>query len=125
MQPTPTDPELPATDLLRETVAEARDLVRIEVALARDELVRELKSLKLCALLAAAAGVSAVLGVALLLVGVCLMLGPAGAIIVTTGLFVVAACAGGAAYARAPKAPMVTTIDRIRAGEHLVKDRLS
>ena len=68
---TPSIPdEKSLVDLAREAVDETRDLVRIEVAIARHDLVRELASARSAAVRLGLAAGTCVVGVALLLVAV-------------------------------------------------------
>src|SRR5258706_15755369 len=66
----------PTTELLREAVDEARNLVRLEVALAKDELHTELRAARSAAIALGVALVAVVLAVATLLMAARVAPGP-------------------------------------------------
>ncbi len=74
MAPVPQTPgeTEPTAELVREALDQARDLVRLEVALAREEVVSELARAKTAAVALGAAGAFAVSGCTMLLVAIAL-----------------------------------------------------
>lgn len=115
----------PTTDLLREAVDEARTLVRLEVALARDELRSELKAAKGAAIAGGVAIVAAVLSLATLIALVVVALGPIGGLILFGALVAVAAIAGLTAYRLAPKKPLEATRKRLEGDVDKLKEHMA
>lgn len=103
--------------LVREAFEEAKELVRLEVALAKEELESELEQAKKAAIgfgiaLAASFVALAMLGVALILAlgGTAIV-----ALLVTAGYLVVAGAATGIGYKLLPKEPLAHTRRRLAA----------
>ncbi len=120
-------PEASTTDLVREAVDEARELVRLEVALAKDEVRRELDGAKKAAVMAAVAAVAALLALAMLCVALALAIfpGPVPALVIG-GLFVLgAAILGYVAYRKAPKQPLGETRRRLEGDARSIKEGFS
>jgi uncharacterized membrane protein YqjE len=92
-------------DLVKATVAEARELVQLEVRIAREELKAELQRVKRAAIVAGLATTSAFLFFASLVVALILVLGATleAALWVGLGFAVIAAALGAVAYATLPK----------------------
>ena len=118
-------PEVRTTELVRETVNLARDLVKIEVELAKDELYREVTALKGAAIAGACAVFGAILGVAMLVVALGVFLGPLAALVV--GVVILAGSGVGAfvAVKAVPRKPMQKTVKRLRTDERLLKEHLA
>jgi Flp pilus assembly protein TadB len=108
---------VPTTELMRQVLEETRELVRLEARLARDELSADLVQLKSAAILAAAAGVLALLALAGLVMSLVLALGGDAlvALLVAVGLLLVASVAAGMAYQRVPKPPLARTRERLKS----------
>lgn len=123
----PTLDERSTSALAKEAVDEARDLVRAEVALAKDELRTEAKSAALSmlallmALMIAAFAVAGLVAAILLLAGATVGL---AALIFAGVMAALAVAAGGVAYRLVPKQILVRTRDRIEEDIRDVKDRL-
>lgn len=120
-------PEASTTDLVREAVDEARELVRLEVALAKDEVRRELDDAKKAAVMGAVAAVAALLAVAMLCVALALAIfpGPIPALVIG-GIFVVgAAVFGYVAFRKVPKKPLEDTRRRLEGDARTFKEGLS
>ena len=85
-------PEASTADLVREALDEAKQLVKIEIALAKDEVKRELVEAKKAAILFGIAAAFAFLAAAMLLVSVALAIfpGPIPALAIGLGLLVTA-----------------------------------
>jgi hypothetical protein len=106
--------EKSTADLVREAVDEAKQLVRIEVELAKDEARKEVKSIEGAAA-AFGAGAAALVD-CLALIGVAIVLAVGGtwvaAIIVAICFFVLAGIGAGVGYALIPKKPLEKTRER-------------
>lgn len=107
--------EASTADLVREALDEAKELVRIEVELAKNEVEKEIADAKTAAVgfgIAAGAGI-----VVLSVLAMALVLALGGTALVALGVAAVfAAIAGGVgywAYARLPKRPLEKTRRRI------------
>jgi hypothetical protein len=106
-------------DLLREAIEEARELVRLEVALAQNEMAAELSRARAAAVALAIAGSALTTGLAVLLVAVALATGAAIAVAlgIAVALFLTAGIAGSAGYRKLPVAFLRRT--RARFGDGL------
>jgi hypothetical protein len=108
--------EVSTVELVREALDEARELAKLEVALARADLLEDLKRAKTAAIglaiaLAAGVGVLCLLATALVFAlggTAAAALGVAGVLVVVAGL------SGYAGYALLPKTPLERT--RLRLG---------
>src|SRR5262249_1120929 len=81
------------TDLVKQAIDEARELARLEVALAKNDALTELHDLKASAIAFGIAAAAALLGMALLLVALVLALGGiTAALLLGVALLVVAGC---------------------------------
>ena len=120
------DTNASTTDLVREAIEEAKELARLEVALARNEAVTELKSLRVSAVAFGLAGALGLTGGTLLLVALALAIGGAiPALVIGGGLVVIA---GGLAYAGKallPKKPLVQTKRRLEEDVNQLKERVA
>jgi hypothetical protein len=102
------------THLVREALGDLRELARLEVELARQDAMTELRRLRTCAIAVGAAAVLAICGLALLLVALALALGHALAALVV-GLVCLALGGGCAAFGakRIPRPPLEPTRRRV------------
>lgn len=110
--------------LVKEALEEAKELVRLEIALAKEEAESELEMLKKAAI---GFGISfSCTFVALALLGVALVLALGGtavvALLVTLGYLVVGGIAGAVGYKLLPKEPLVHTRRRLSADFVHLKD---
>jgi nitrogen fixation/metabolism regulation signal transduction histidine kinase len=130
---TDTDPEgmpIPSgdstTELLKEAIDEARELARLEVALAKNEAFAELRDLKTSAIAFGVAFVAALLGVALLLTALAVALGGTIAALIIGGVLLV--IGGGAALvglSKLPEEPLAETRRRLKEDVKQLKERVA
>ena len=118
---------VPTADLIKQTLAEARDLVELEVRLAKEELKADVVEAKRAAI-AGALG----LGILLLLLGalvvaVILALGGTvgAALIVSAGLALLAATSVAVAYAIAPKSLLGKTRRHLKQDATELKEHVA
>jgi VIT1/CCC1 family predicted Fe2+/Mn2+ transporter len=114
---TNTDPRpgVATTDLVRTAIDDTRTLVRAEVALARDEIRREIREAKASGIALGSAAVLAIVALALLLTALALVihLGALSVFIVGLVLLATAAIAGWVGYRALPRQPMDETRHRV------------
>jgi uncharacterized membrane protein YqjE len=113
--------------LVREAIEETRDLVRLEVELARRELKEEIARAKVSAAALGAAAATAVAGVTMLLVALALAFHAAGLAALVIGLALVA-IAGGLAFAgwkAMPKKPLHGTKERLESDYERLRERIA
>ena len=129
MNPTSPDPrpEASTTALLKEAVDEAKQLVQLEVALAKDEVREEVKQAKGAAIAFGASAGLAILGVALLLVALALAIFPGAvpALVIGLVLLTVAGISGFVGYRALPKAPLGRTKRRLETDVNILKERVA
>jgi uncharacterized membrane protein YqjE len=131
MQPVPPERlalgEASTVDLVREALDEAKELVRIEVQLAKGEVERELARAKRAAI---GIGIAIAIGfIVLTLLAVAVVLAVGGtavaALVVAACLAVLAAVAGAVGYALLPKKPMDQTRHRLESDVRQLKERIA
>jgi fatty acid desaturase len=122
MEPTTTEP---TTELLRDAIAETRELVRIEVALAKDEARRELQAVERAAIAFGVAGVAAILALATWIAVVVVAIGWLGGLILGGIFAVVAAGMALVGMRMVPKAPLQETRERLEKDVHRLKERMA
>jgi hypothetical protein len=112
-------------ELARELVEQAKELVRLEVALARDELRRGMTSATGMGIAGGVAAVTALIGVTMLLVALALLLhlGPLPAFIIGCALCAIAIVAAIVAIQIMPRRPMGETKTRVLQDIRLLKER--
>lgn len=122
----PSDPRSNA-ELIRESVDQARELIRIEVALAKNEAMRDLTRVKGVAISGVIAGVAALIGVTMLLVALALVihLGALVPFIFGCALVAIAIVAGIIAYIELPQRPLGRTKSRLFEHTRLLKERVA
>lgn len=108
--------------LIADATRDLRELGRLGIALAKDELRRDLAAAKLMGALVASALLSAVLGVASLLVAMGVALGPLASLIAALVLLTLASVLGVLARKRWPDPPMGATLERLKVDESLLKE---
>jgi hypothetical protein len=101
------------TTLMREAIDETRQLVRIEVALAKDEARREIRDLKSAAVAFGVAITATMLGLAAIVSTVVVALGVLAGVIIAVVALVLAAILGVTGYRRLPTNPLVATRKRL------------
>lgn len=114
------------TELLGETLREGRELVQVEIALAKDEALGELARVKRAAVLLGIAAVLATVSLAVLVVALVLALGGGAAVMVSVGGgFLLAAVAAGALGARAlPAGVLSKTKARVESDVRRIKEAI-
>ena len=125
MMPETTSGEIGTVELVQRTMSDARELVRLEVALAKDELQTDLIEAKAAIIRAGIAVVLALSGLASLVVAFGLALGPIAALALALVLLTMAVTLGRAAFRRLPKKPLSSTLQRLRSDESTIGDHLS
>lgn len=113
-----TSETVPTVDLLKSVVAETRQLVQLELRIAREEVKEELQRVKKAAIVAGLATGSLFLALASLAVALIFALGATleAALFVALGFAVVATALGAFAYAVIPKSLLPHT------RQHLMND---
>lgn len=119
-------PSTPAAQLLRTAVQDVRQLVELEVALARDEMSRELRDARAAGISLGTAGIVAIVGVTMFVVALALAFSSAGTASLVIGgiLLGIAGAAGGVGILIAPKKPLGITRDRLRADVRAVRQKV-
>jgi hypothetical protein len=120
-------PDVPTAQLVREALEEARALVKAEVALAKDEVRREVSGMTHAILAFGAALGLGLLGVAFLLIAFLLGTFPhvLPALIVGLVLLAIAGTAAGVGIASLPKKPMAQTTERVEHDLHVLEETLA
>jgi protein-S-isoprenylcysteine O-methyltransferase Ste14 len=118
---------VPASDLVRQALADTRELVKLEVALARDEVRKNLLSVRNTAIAAGIAAICSLLAASLLLVALALAieLSAIPALIIGGVLLIVSIAAGIFAWSALPKKPVEETQKRIQTDVKLVKEHVT
>jgi uncharacterized membrane protein YqjE len=114
-------------DLVKEAMHEAKELVRLEVELAKEEVKEELQQVRRAAIGFGIAAGTTVITLSLLAVALILALGGTAvvALAVSAGFFVVAGVAGYAAYGMLPKAPLEKTRNRLQNDVNQLKEHIA
>jgi uncharacterized membrane protein YqjE len=121
-----SQPKASTADLVKEALVEAKELVRLEVALAQNEMKQELVELKRAAVVFGAAASLALVGLTMLVVAVCTAIAPIGAsLVVGIVLLTVGAVLAGIGARRLPKKPMHRTRRRLETDVKLMKERVA
>ncbi len=119
--------EATTLELLREAVSETRDLVRIELALARAEVTFEIERARRAAVAFAIAVASLVM--VLCSLSVTLVLAFGGTVVASLGIaavmLAVGVVASVAGYALLPKKPLERTIERWESDVNQLKERIA
>ena len=120
-------PEATTTELVKEALDEAKQLVKIEVALAKEEMREEVGQAKGAAIMFGASTLLGILGVALLLVALALAIfpGPIPALVIGGVMLVVAGALGLVAYQKVPKKPLDQTKRRLETDVKILKERIA
>ncbi|HEX9296815.1 MAG TPA: phage holin family protein [Polyangiaceae bacterium] len=119
-------PDTPATELVKEVFTEAKELIRLEVALAKDEAKQEVVAAKSAGITLGAAFLAFTVALALILVAVALAIfpGPLPALVMGLILMVSAGLAGAIGYKLLPKKPFAQTRRRLETDVETVKERM-
>lgn len=120
-------PERSTADLMREAFDELRSLLRTEVALARDELRREVDRARTAAISLAVAALLGALALAMLFIAFAIYTFPSAwpALIVSLALFIGAAGAAALGLSTRPRDPLRETRDRLRTDVQALKERVA
>lgn len=112
------------SELLRQAVTEARELVELEVRIAKEEIREELGRTKRAALTGAVALVLLILTLSALVVALILALGGGApeALLVALGLALIGGTVAAATYALAPKSVLPRTRDNLKKDVHELKE---
>jgi membrane protein len=115
---------VPTTALMKKVLEDAKELVRIESSLAREDLQSDLVHLKTGAIFAGVALVFAWLSLSTLIVALVLALGGSSlvALISTVILLVGAAGAAAVAYQKVPMQPLARTRERLKSDVTQLKE---
>ncbi len=125
-QEEPGAPSGTTADLVKEALDEARELAKLEVALARDEVLGELNALRTSAIVFGVSAVLAILGIGMLLVALALAMGGAlPALILGLVVIAVAAIAAWIGVAKLPKRPLAATKQRIEDDVKQLKEHVA
>ncbi|MEY4550236.1 MAG: hypothetical protein RL685_6431, partial [Pseudomonadota bacterium] len=103
--------DLSTSELLRQTLDETKELVRLEVELARQDVSSELKQVKAAGILLGGAAAFAVVAIAMLDVALIIALGTTvtAALVVALIVLLQAGLLGYLGYRKLPKAPLQRT----------------
>jgi hypothetical protein len=114
-------------ELVREALDETRELVRLEVALAREELTAELSQARTAIVSLAAAGALAVSGLTLVLVAVALAFGKAWLVALVVGLILagLSGVIGLGGWKALPRRLLGETRERIESDFKQLKERIA
>jgi uncharacterized membrane protein YqjE len=118
--------DLPTSELVRQTLDETKELVRLEVALARQDLRSELARVKTAGILLGIAAALAVVAIAMFDVAVIIALGNTVTAALIVAFLVVAEVAviGFIGYRKLPKAPLQRTRERLISDVRELKEHV-
>jgi len=119
--------EASTADLVREALDEAKELVKIEVELAKGEIEKELRQAKRAAIGFGIAAGAAIVALSVFAVAIVLALGatPVAALLVGGMLSVVAGVAGFVAYVTLPRKPLERTRHRLKTDMNQLKEHIA
>ncbi len=119
--------DLSTADLVRGALDEARELVRVEIEIAKGELHREVERAKHAAIVLGLAAASSILVLSSLVVAAVLALGGApGIAIVAAAIFLVLGVGCGlAGYTMIPKTPLGQTRRRLESDVRQLKEHIA
>ena len=119
--------EASTADLVREAIDETRELVGLEIELAKEEVKLELKQAQHAAIGFGIAGGATVIVLCMLAMALVLALGGTAlaALGVAGGFVVVAGIAGAIGYGALPKAPLEKTHDRLQSDVNQLKEHIA
>jgi hypothetical protein len=122
MQPEPNEPTV---QLIRDALDEGRELVRLEIALAREEVTTELRQARASAMVCGGAAVVAIASITMFMVSIALAFSAPwlAALVIGAILLCIAGALGFAAYKARPAKPMAQTKARIEADLAQLKER--
>jgi uncharacterized membrane protein YqjE len=114
-------------DLVREALDEAKELVRLEVEIAKDEVKQEVAQAKKAAIGFGVALAFALVVLSLVAVAIVLAVGgTAGAALIVAAVFLVlGGIAGYVGYTMVPKKPLDTTMTRVKRDVNQLKEHIA
>jgi len=114
-------------DLVKAALAEAQNLVRLEVKLAKEDAKKEVKSASRAAIGFGVAAASSMMMMTMLAVALVLAIGPHpwAALLVAAGFLVVCAVAGVVGYTQIPKKPLARTLERMETDVNQLKEHIA
>jgi uncharacterized membrane protein YqjE len=114
----------PTTDVVKQALAETRELLQLDLRIAKQELREDLLQVKKAAIAGALAFVFVLLALTALVVAVILAAGAsvAAALVTAAILLVLGGAAGALAYALAPKSPLGRTRQRLKDDLNQLKE---
>lgn len=118
----PSEPS--AAELVREALDETKQLVKLEVELAKVELKHDLADAKRAAIIFGVAAVAALIAAAMMFVALALAIfpGPVPAIVIGAVLLVAAATLGFVGYRKVPRKPLDRTRHRLETDVKVLKE---
>ncbi len=122
MQPEPNESTV---QLIRDALDEGRELVRLEIALAREEVTTELRQARASAIVCGGAAVAAVASITMFMAAIALAFSVPwfAALVIGATLLCIAGALGFAAYKALPTKPMAQTKARIEADFARLKEK--
>ena len=119
--------EAGTTELVKEILDETKQLVKVEVELAKTEVIREAMSLQKAAIGFGVAAGAVVYAIGMLLVALALAFypGPVPALVIAGCLFLIAAIGGFLGWHFLPKKPLPHTRERLETSVKLFKERIA
>lgn len=117
-------PEMSTAQLVKEAIDETRQLVKLEVELAKDEVRQELADAKRSAIMFGVAAVAGLLAAAMMFVALALAIfpGPVPALIIGAILIAAASVLGFVGYKKVPKKPLERTRRRLETDTQVIKE---
>ncbi|WP_437287897.1 phage holin family protein [Sorangium sp. So ce406] len=114
-------------DLVRDAIQDTQELIKIEIALAKNETQQDITRLKSAAIAFGVAFAAAILMLAMLLVAAALALGGAvPALVIAGALLITAAIAGLVGYRAIPREPPLdATKEHAQAQANLLKEEIA
>ena len=117
--------EIPTTELVRDAINQAKELTKLEIALAKDEMIREVTGLKNGAIMLGIAAGLAIVGLTLVIVTAALLLGNLYiALGIGVAIVLAAVVCASIGWGRLPKKPMGLTAERLQADVRDLKERM-
>ena len=119
--------DLPTSDLLRQALDESKELVRLEISLARQELREDALRLKWASILLATAGALLIVALSMFVVAVVFALGATAnvALIAAFIVLVQVAIFGFLGYRQLPKVPLERTRARLSTDVRVLKEQVT
>ncbi len=120
-------PDTSASELVREALDETKQLVQIEVALAKAELRTQVTTAKVSAVAFSVALMTGILALAMGLVSLALAFstGPLPALIIALTLLAVSIAAGVLGFMEFPRMPIPMTQKRLESDLRLIKEHIA